>query len=226
MKMKYNAVSYIFPLIKFTLIIWIVVLRIKKNLCHGINGFLCLSFSSRCYLLTAFNCTAHHGSHWCDYFILLQWVNSCPVRFMNKMLSLDSAVTFLIEAEVGLCKGHFAIRITYNEIFSQATYEDNICKANLNHYFIMSALSFLNSSISILTLALDMYVDPLPVLLWAVYFVLGALSSAEEHCQVQHNVTDSSVYEKRMNSSVNLNQEPRKGEEVIEAIACKENIFS
>lgn len=31
MKMKYNAVSYIFPLIKFTLIIWIVVLRIKKT---------------------------------------------------------------------------------------------------------------------------------------------------------------------------------------------------
>jgi hypothetical protein len=26
---------------------------------------------------------------------------------MNKIMSLDSAVTFLTEAEVGLCKGHF-----------------------------------------------------------------------------------------------------------------------
>lgn len=29
--MKYNVVSHIFPLIKFTLIIWIIVLRIKKT---------------------------------------------------------------------------------------------------------------------------------------------------------------------------------------------------
>ena len=36
------------------------------------------------------------------------------VKVINKILSLDSAVTFLMEAKVGLCKGHLAVSITWN----------------------------------------------------------------------------------------------------------------
>lgn len=34
------------------------------------------------------------------------------VKVVNKIMSLDSAVTFLMEAKVGLCKGHLAVSIT------------------------------------------------------------------------------------------------------------------
>ena len=151
-----------------------------------------LSFSSPWYLSIAFTCTPWLTPLRLFHpFAVNKFLSS--VKVMNKIVSLDSAVTFLMEAEVGLCKGHFAMSITWNEIFTQPISYDKICESNLNHYFVMSALSFLNSSISVITLAFSMHLDPLPVLPWIAYFVLLAFSSAEEHRQVQLDVTASWV---------------------------------
>lgn len=151
-----------------------------------------LGFSSWWYLSIALTCTPWLTPLQLFHpFAVNKFLSS--VKVMNKVVSLDSAVTFLMEAEVGLCKGHFAMSITWNEIFTQSISYDKICESNLKYYFIMSALSFLNSPISVITLAFNMHLDPLPVLPWIASVVLLAFSSAEEHRQVQLDVTVSWV---------------------------------
>lgn len=82
MKMKYNVVSPIFLLIKCTLIIWVVVLRIKTNKQTNkklglwnpetfIRAFSVDDIYSRYFK------KMYQGSHSQDHFILWQGLNSC-----------------------------------------------------------------------------------------------------------------------------------------------------
>lgn len=167
----------------------------------------------------AFNCTPWFTPWWFFYPFAVNTFLS-PVKSTNRIISLDLAVTFLTKTEVELCKAHFARRIASNEIFSQSTYWDKICESNLSHYFVTHALSFPNSSISVITLALRFSsCASLNGVLCAAGFLLscGTLSSPA-WC---HSLV--SLWEK--NELIILNQE-RIVENRTEAIAWKENTFS